>query len=193
MLLEVAKLQDQLERKIAVGFPALLDESIEDYRRGQVPLLTHVEKENVPPGVSPTLVETRIPLLKQAELLGISVDPSIVDLVAQHEIDQPPYIAWLKVINNFASATIEELIVKIPEGYVPATPLEGINSDVWQIIKNSFVAMPGGEFYRQTFTLAHNAQLARAFCLEEYLGRPRLTTIRLREKDRFVGVLSRLG
>lgn len=138
------------------------------------------------------MVEERIPFTRQLELLGIDLDPGIFYEVVHHP-ERKPYGVWLEVLKSrggpLANSTdYREGMANLPDHLRPATPFEGISAEVARILAKSFVSLPGGE-YRMPAALTGGSTRLATLCLDEYLGRPRISHVRLAELDDLVGML----
>lgn len=139
-----------------------------------------------------TLVETRIPFRRQLELSGIGLDQAVfygVRLPGRN-----PYAVSLRVVctqeRPFAEGASYNVAARsLPDNLRPASPLEGINADVEQVLDQSFVVLPGGE-YDMPGILTGGSTRFRILCLERYFGRPRISHIYLAERDALVGMLT---
>lgn len=139
------------------------------------------------------LVEERIPFVRQVELLGIDMDPGIFYQVVHHQ-DKKPYGVRLTVIKPREAFTpdidsFEKAVANLPTGLRPTTPFEGINGEVGKILAKSFVALPGGD-YKMPGMLTGGSTRFDSLCLENYLGRPRISRVRFNGQDHLVGILA---
>ncbi|MDO8573661.1 MAG: hypothetical protein Q7R77_02825 [Candidatus Daviesbacteria bacterium] len=139
------------------------------------------------------LVEERIPFVRQLELLGIVLDPGIFYGVA-YKPEKKPYAVWLEVFGSgegpFSGSTnYQEAVERLPNGLRPATPFEGINTDFASVLNKNFVSLPGGE-YKMPGILTGGLMRFDTLCLDKYLGRPRISHLRLDELDYLVGMLA---
>lgn len=138
------------------------------------------------------MVEERIPFTRQLKLLGIDLDPGIFYEVV-HNPERKPYGVRLEVFKSregpLADGTnYREGMASLPDHLRPATPFEGINAEVANILAKSFVSLPGGE-YRMPPTVTGGSTRLKAVCLDMYLGRSRISHVRLDEMDELVGML----
>lgn len=142
--------------------------------------------------VALAMVEERIPFTRQLELLGIDLDPGIFYEVVHHP-ERKPYGVRLEVFKSREGPlangnNYREGMASLPDHLRPATPFEGINAEVESILAKSFVSLPGGE-YRMSAKITGGLMRLEAVCLDMYLGRPRISHVRLAELDELVGML----
>lgn len=180
-----------ISTKIQSGFHKELGISEAEYRDSFKDVVDSLTEQKPQQGVL-TLVEERIPFVRQVALLGIEMDPGVFYGIA-HNQDKKPYGAWLKAVrvqevplsgaNNYAEA-----IVGLPADLRPATPFEGINAEVGNILAKTFVTLPGGE-YEKAGILTGGSTRFRSLCLDTYFGKARISQVRLNQLDRLVGML----
>jgi len=139
-----------------------------------------------------SLVEPRIPFIKQIELLGIGLNPAIYYTVLPTH--QNPYGVYLNVIGSNEEllqrwGTYQDTIQSLPKNLRPATPFEGINAAFNSILTRKFVSLPGGRYKMPGVCTGGNAK-NKVLCLEQFLGKPRISHIRLSKNDFLVGMLT---
>lgn len=110
-----------------------------------------------------------------------------------HDPDRQPYGVWLEVLGPRESPFLntysyQEAMASLPDHVRPATPFEGISADMTRILAKNFVSLPGGE-YKMPGILTGGSTRFRTLYLDSYLGRPRVSHIRLAEMDYLVGML----
>ena len=157
------------------------DNAIEDIAR----------KEAAPEGAVLGLIDERIPFARQLELLGIELDPGVLEEVVTHS-EKQPYAVWLKTIGPregpfVGSRNYQEAINNLSGQSRPATPLEGISTNVADVIAKNYVSLPGGE-YRTPGVLTAGFR-SDTLCLDRCFGRTRISHVPLNEIDYLVGML----
>lgn len=183
-----------ISTKIESGFHLELGMEVSEYRDsfGQA-IEDAVSNRRYSQGMILGLVEERIPFVRQLELLGIALHPGIYYDVLHHPLKQP-YSVWLRVFTPHDSLfsnknNYQEVISNLPDQMVPATPFESINADFTSILSKSFVVVPGGE-YQMPGILTGGSTRFDVFCLDRYLGKPRISPVELGGLDYLVGVLA---
>lgn len=179
--------------KIQSGFARELGMSEEAFRNSYRDAVEGLKKQGVFKQGIPALVEERIPLTRQAELLRIGIDPGIFYKVVHHP-DRQPYGVWLKVISPDEAFvpgidSVAKAVAKLPVGLRPTTPFEGIGAEVRAILDRSFVAMSAGD-YEMPGILTGGSTRFDSLCLESYLGRPRISHVRFDKHDPLIGILA---
>lgn len=151
-----------------------------------------VNRRRGPQGALLGLTEERIPFARQLELLGVALDPRIFYGV-KHYPERQPYAVWLQVLGPregpfLNGSSYQEAAASLPNHMRPATPFEGINTDIASILARSFVSLPGGE-YEMPGVITGGSTRFNTLCLDSYLGRTRVSQVRLVEMDDLVGML----
>lgn len=178
--------------KIRSGFHKELGMGEAEYREVfQEAIESLVCKQRDSQSDMPALVEERIPFVRQLELLGIEMNPGIFYEVVNHQ-DKKPYGVWLAVITPRAVFvpgvdSFTKAITNLPTNLIPATPFEGINGEVGNILAKAFVALPGGD-YKEPGILTGGSR--RLLCLDRYLGNPRVSHVRFNRHDPLIGILA---
>lgn len=178
-----AKIQSGFHRELGIGEAEYRD-SFQDAVKDLI------KQKDSQQGVL-ALVEERIPFVRQLELLGIEMDPGIFYEVVNHQ-DKKPYGVWLAVITPRAVFvpgvdSFTKAITNLPTNLIPATPFEGINGEVGNILAKAFVALPGGD-YKEPGILTGGSR--RLLCLDRYLGNPRISHVRFNKQDPLIGILA---
>ncbi len=186
-----ARCEVLVSAKVQSGFHQELGMSEATYRNSfQDAVESLVGQEDSEQGVL-ALVEERISFVRQVELLGIDIDPGIFYEVVHHQDKKPygmrlaviaPRAAFVPGIGNYVKA-----LANLPADLRPATPFEGINGEVEEILARSFVALPGGD-YKELGILTGGSR--RFLCLDRYLGKPRISHVRFNGQDPLVGILA---
>lgn len=122
------------------------------------------------------LVDPRIPFTIQAKLLGIGINPAVFSF-PQREKGKEPYFVWLNIVNP-NNLTPHELRDALPPHFRPATPFEGINGPVEEILKQKCVQLPGNDSNQH-----------RNLVLENWFGKSRITHQHVNDYDDSVGML----
>lgn len=127
----------QLDRKIQAGFHKVLSKSSIEYESDFEQAMmkaTRLDQRDINTETL-VLVEPRIPINIQSELLGINLHPS-ASCFPSHEQMWTPYPVWVKVIDNPSGLTKGELIERLPDNLRPASLFEAVNSDLLTILKD---------------------------------------------------------
>ena len=147
----------QLDRKIHAGFHRVLGESPIEYESDFEDAMikaTRLDQPDINTGTL-VLVERRIPIKKQSELLGINLHPSVLHL-PHHEQMWAPYPVWVKIVDNPSGLTKKELIERLPDNLRSANLFEAVNADLLVILKDR---MP---------IIVPSLQKAGVHCLQRY-------------------------
>lgn len=186
--------QKLLDSKISAGFPQELGFTKERYRTDFIPLIEQAVENSPPMGMIPVLVEPRVPFIRQLALSGIYLDPSVVQLPRQ-EKSRAPYLTWVRVLDRRDAVMSREPILKkvlevLPQELRPATPYEGVNADLESVLGHGFVYLPGGEIDKLKGSLTGESNFrGSTFCLDRYLGKPRITSVPRDTYDGLMGLL----
>ncbi|MBI2021988.1 hypothetical protein HYS93_03900 [Candidatus Daviesbacteria bacterium] len=183
----------QLTDKLAAGFHNELGKSPQVYLSEYAQAVLDVAGRNPTPQDLVALVEPRIPFRRQLELLKVALDPAVYAFPKQPVADRP-YGVVLKVVDRtfpeIGGLRLGGMVEGLPPDLRAATPFEGINGDMEEIVRRSFVAMPGGEVCPTSgFQTGLNGRFSIP-CLETYLGQPRVSYIHPSSSDGLVGVLA---
>lgn len=130
--------RDQVYSKIQAGFHRVLDQSSIEYESGfeqAVMKATTLDQRDINSGTL-VLVERRIPIKKQLELLNIKIASSVSHL-PPHEQMFAPYPVLVKVIDSPSGLTKQELIESLPDVMRPANLFEVVNADLSVIVKDT--------------------------------------------------------
>ena len=129
--------RDQLYSKIQAGFHRVLGQSSIEYESGfeaAVMKATTLDQRDINSGTL-VLVERRIPIKKQLELLNIKIASSVSHL-PPHEQMFSPYPVLVKVIDSPSGLTKQELIESLPDYLRPANLFEVVNADLSILLKD---------------------------------------------------------
>jgi hypothetical protein len=127
----------QLDRKIQAGFHRVLGESPLEYESDFVDAFIKASRLNQRDVGSEmlVLVEPRIPMETQLELLSINLHPSVLHLPS-HEQTWTPYPVRIGIVDNPSGWTKRELIQSLPDVMRPANLFEAVNADLSILLKD---------------------------------------------------------
>lgn len=140
------------------------------------------------------VVETRIPFLRQAELLRIPVNPATY-LRLKHQPEAAPYSVWCTTVGGLGSAEsrksicLNEMMANLPGTLKPATPLEGIAYPFGSMRGLVLLAFPGGETAGGVYIWG-DLPGRLALCLEKYQYTIRVSHTKLDQFDSLVSLLA---
>ncbi|MBU1000055.1 hypothetical protein KKE78_01485 [Patescibacteria group bacterium] len=183
-----------ISTRIARGFPQELGMEAAEYRSSFGNAIEDIVScGSAPEGALLGLVDERIPFARQLELLGITLDPGIFYKI-KHRSGEQPHAVWLKVFSPnegpfLNSDNYQEAVTSLSACMRPATPFEGISTDTAAILARGFVSLPGGD-YEVPGTLSGGSTRLDTLCLDNYLGKPRISRVRFAEMDYLVGMLA---
>ena len=183
----------QINFKIADGYHLTLGKTPEQYTADFDQIIQQAVLEPTVPQGMLVLVDPRVPFRKQVSLRGVDMDPAVF-YIPQHYPSGRPYVAYLEVIGGEhdlikRGLSPRNVIKHLPVHLRPASPMEGINADIDNILERIFVNMPGGAFIEEDILVKGSSIRTRTLCLEKFLGKSRITHKYLDEFDGLIGML----
>lgn len=183
----------QLEAKIRFGFHTRLDVSETSFRQNYHDAINDIVLGDHYSDGLPTLVEPRIPFFEQARLSGITIDPAVF-YTPVCDRERKPYGVWVKVVGKEDELVqqglrFDQVVRKLPSHLRPATPYEGIGTNIDSLLQRTFVIFPGG-IYESVLGITGSTGNIRALTLERFLGTPRITHYYLDSYDSLGGLLT---
>ncbi len=188
--IDMGNIETQTKKLIAADFPRELKMSNDEYadQAARAFLLSRPFSDSIS-----TLVEPRINFLRQTQLLGIHVDPSIYNFPITESGTLK--VSHLQVINRLTGPNSSKTLTDIENGLQQsslrtASPFEALVCADEILRKGCVVALMGGELTQtqglQTGITKHISYLV----LETHLGKPRISYDFANSNNYFVGVLA---
>lgn len=147
---------------LSAGFHRELRLGAVGYVQSFVPALVSAFETTSPTGLV-AFVDLRIPAFRQAELLGLSVDPAVFN-EPRHCPQAQPYCAWMEIVPRDG---------ELPPYLRPASVFDALGGDPKAILAQAMVTLPGGDFLERNPLLGGSPR-SRLLTLETHLGIPRL-------------------
>ncbi|MDP3724340.1 MAG: hypothetical protein Q8R11_01765 [bacterium] len=182
----------QVSLFIDKGFHDALDEHSFDYLGDFEQAMLDAQDAEEIDGTFIAIVESRLSFLKQAELLGFMVDPSLIQS-PKHYPEQKPYTVRLQLIHQGhpymqRGLTPRKITDILSQTMRPATAFEGIAASFF-LEDDMFFHTVGGEFYA-ALNLTNGNPQTHTIVFDQFLGRKRVMQAKRNEFDGLVGYLA---
>jgi len=170
-------------KRINSGFHKVLGLSTGEYQESFQAAIESSERFEGMSGV-PVLVEPRVSIKTQCDLLGVDISPSVFRFPEPK--DRDPYVAFLNILSN-PGVPARVFLDSIPSTHesengmtMLASPQEALAADLDFLLAHRFVYLQGDA----TFFFGQ-----RLLGLDMYKGKPRIMAPEGREFDEFIGAL----
>lgn len=166
-----------IEQRVSARFHEYLRQSPEEFRESYSMAIKEAQRAVPAGGAILSLVESRIPLKDQFEMIGVEINPTVFRFPDPIN-SQRPYVAWLKVVDIFRARTARESAERLADSFVPATAYEGAGADMNKLLASGFSVIAGDLVSGQS-----------KLCFDRWFGRPRVTGVPYDNRDGLVGLL----
>lgn len=184
-----------LSEKIAQGYHTVVGESENQYTNHF--LSEHSRLLDTPiRGAMISLVEPRIPFIRQLELQGVKLDPAVFYYPMAEQTTHPS-VAWVNVGSDFprdgqimiAGLTTRDRVRLLPDSLRAGSPMEAVGAGIANLLNRGFVTMPGGgvELIPKLFSDPNDP--IRTLVAETYLECPRVSHL---YRDQYYGTVGML-